>query len=74
MPIHDGHQIQKALAHGDVSDVSAPHLVYFVNLQVPQQIGVDLVLWVRPCGLGPWIERTDAHDSHQPLHPLSIDL
>ena len=45
MPVHDGHQVQEALRHGDVGDVRGPDLVDPINLHSLQQVGIDPVSW-----------------------------
>ena len=40
VPVHDGHQVQEALRHGDVGDVRGPTRVELHSLQ---QIGKDPV-------------------------------
>ena len=46
VPVHNGHQIQEATLHGDVSDVGTPDLIWPINRQIPQQIRINPVLLV----------------------------
>ena len=45
-PIHDCHQIQKAVLDGDVGDVAAPNLIGPRDCELPQQVWINAVLWV----------------------------
>ena len=51
-PVHDGHQIEEAFAHGQVGDVGAPDLIWPLDPQTAQQIGVGLVSLRRAAGVG----------------------
>ena len=53
----DGHQIEEALAHGQVGDVGAPDLIGPVDPQPGQQVGVDLVPLCRLARVGFLIDR-----------------
>jgi len=48
-PVHDRHQVHKAVTHGHVGDVGSPDLVGPGDLQIPQQIRVAPVSG-RPTG------------------------
>ena len=72
-PVHDCKQIQKTLAHRNVRQVCTSHLIGSVNLQIPQQIGIDLVLWIGTCRSGAPMQSAYAHESHQTMHALAIN-
>ena len=57
----------------DVRYIRTPDLVGSGNRNATQQVGIDLVLWMRPAGVGPWCHARQPHQSHQPLYPLAID-
>jgi Protein of unknown function (DUF2699). len=65
MPVHDGDQIQKALAHGDVRDIRTPDLVAPVYAQAAEQVGIAFVLRVWGAGLRLLVHRHEPHQSHQ---------
>ncbi len=73
MPVHDRHQIHKPAGHSHIGDVGGPHLVRVIDAQVPEQVGVNPMLRMRPAGVRLGIDRLDAHESHQPLDPLAVD-
>ena len=56
-PVHDGHQIEEAFAHGQVGDVGAPDLIWPLDPQTAQQIGVGLVSLRRAAGVGFLVDR-----------------
>ena len=72
--VHDRHQVREAGAHGDVRYVRHPHLIRAGDLHPTQQVGVDLVARpeTRPRGPGLRVDRLDAHQPHQALHPLAV--
>jgi hypothetical protein len=43
-PVHHGHQVGKALGHGDLRDVRTPDFVRSCNGTVAKQVGIHLVL------------------------------
>ena len=47
-----------------------PHLVGPGDPGVPQQVGIDPMLWRRSAGAGTPVDGPQSHDSHQPLHAL----
>ena len=61
VPVHDRHQVHIPPGHTHVSDVGRPHLIGVIDAQVPQQIGVNPVLRVRPAGVRLGVDRLDAH-------------
>jgi hypothetical protein len=73
-PVHDGHQAQKPPSHGQVGDVSGPDLVYPVDLQSLQEVGVHLMVRCRLAGVGPPVDGLQPHYLHQALDPLAVDL
>jgi len=72
-PVHDCHEVHESLPHPDVCDVGAPDLVGTANLDLPKQIGVDLMLMAGHRGLGFGIDGLKSHFLHQPPHSLVID-
>ena len=46
VPVHYSHQIQKAPLQWQISDIGALNLVGAGDGQAPEQIGVNLVLWM----------------------------
>ena len=44
MQINDGYQIHIPFFEGDIGDVRSPDLVGSINSQIPQQIGIGLML------------------------------
>src|SRR4029079_12327755 len=72
-PVHDRHQGEEPPPHLDVGYVRAPDLVLPLDRQVAQQIRIDLVLRMRLTGLGPLIDRRQAHPGHQPTDAMAPD-
>ena len=70
VPVHDGHQVQESPGHGQVGDVSRPHLVRPGDRQIPQQVGIDPASrrWLAGARLP--VDSPQSHQSHEPLHPL----
>ena len=73
VPVHDRHQVHKPAGHGNVGDVGRPHMVGMIDGQIPEQIGVDFMLRMRPTRVRLGIDRLDAHYPHQPLDTLAVD-
>ena len=71
VPVHDGHQVQEALRHGDVGDVRGPDLVDPINLHSLQQIGKDPVSRRWFAGVGTPVDGFQTHQPHQPSNPFS---
>ena len=63
-----------AAIHGNVSYIGRPNLIGLINGHILEQIRIDLVARMGPTGLGLWIDRLKAHQPHEPLHPLAVDL
>ena len=74
VPVHDRYQVHETPAHGDVRYIGRPYLVRPVNCQAPQQVRLDLVLQMRPAGLGLWVNGFQTHKPHQTLNTLPIDF
>ena len=74
VPVHDHHQVRKAVRHRHVGQVGTPDLVGPVDRQSPQSIRVDRMPRVRSAGVRLAVQGFDSHDPHQPLHPLAVDL
>ncbi len=70
-PIHDCHQIQKAVLHGDVGNVAAPDMVRARDRQLSQQVWPDLVLGMLLAGVGPFVDGLQPHDAHQATHTMA---
>ena len=70
-PVHNSDQVHESLLHGDVSDVSGPDLVWTVNGQAPQQIGVNRMSWLPLASAGFWGQRYDPHGQHQTSDPIT---
>jgi hypothetical protein len=45
-----------------------------IDGQVSEQVGVNLMLRMGPTGVRLGIDRLYAHQPHQPLNPLPVDL
>ena len=74
MPVHDGDKIHKAVSHGNVGDISSPNLIGMIDGQVPEQIWINPVLWMRPTCMWLRVDGFYAHQPHQSLDVLTIDL
>ena len=74
VPIDDGGQIEKAVLHGNVSNIGAPDLIGRDDGDVAQQVGMDLVIgiWLAETRFG--IESFLAQNSSQTLHAFAVDL
>ncbi|CDH44835.1 hypothetical protein BN874_1920002 [Candidatus Contendobacter odensis Run_B_J11] len=74
VPVHDRHQVQKALAHRDVGDVRAPDLIGLGHGQITQEIRIDLVLRARIARAWLAVNGPQPHQRHQPPHPVTAYL
>ena len=72
-PVHHRNKVKKAPMHRDIRDIRAPHLVRPVDRQPSQQIRIHPVARMRHCRSGRLIDRRQAHQAHQPAHPLAPD-
>jgi hypothetical protein len=72
-PVHDDHQVEEAPGHWDVGDVGAPHLIDPLEHDPAEQVGIDLVGRRRLAGVRPLVDRHQAGEPHQALHPFSVD-
>ena len=73
VPVHDGHEVDEAFAHGDVGDVCAPNLVGALDAQPTQEVGVYLVRMMGATRIGLWIQGVHAHAAHEALHTFTVD-
>ena len=73
VPVNDRHQIDEAAWQPDVGDIRAPDLVWPDHGNPAQQIGIDLVLRVRPARVGTRRHPRQPHLAHQASYPLAID-
>ena len=64
-PVDDGDEVYKAFGHGHVRDVDRPDLVRPGHRQSAQEVGINLVTWLRLRRVGLTVERLDAHPLHQ---------
>ena len=71
-PVHDGHEIDKAVMHPDIGDIGAPGMVRVIDLQSPQQIGMLRMVRRRHTQSSSRIHGFQAHSAHQPADPLRI--
>ena len=69
-PIHDCHQIQKAVLDEDVGDVAAPNLIGPRDCELPQKVWINAVLWVLLAGVRPLVDGLQPHDVHQATHTV----
>ena len=65
IPIHDGHELQKSFAHGDIGDVRAPYLIRSAYFLVPQEVGIFSVCRMWLCRLGMLVYGHQMHQTHQ---------
>lgn len=73
IPIDDRGQVHKTALHRNVGDVAAPDLQRPVDEPVAQQVGINPVGLTGVFRMGLGINRLQAHQLHQPLHPLMVD-
>jgi hypothetical protein len=62
VPIHDRHQVDKAMCQTDIRDIRRPDLIWASDCQVPQQVRLDGMRDISLAGFGARIHR------HQPHH------
>jgi len=72
-PVHDRHQVHEASGERDIGYVGGPHLILPVNGNVPEQIRINLVPWMRIAQAGLLIDGLQTHFPHQTLDMLSVD-
>src|SRR5216683_820061 len=73
-PVDDGTEIDEPARHRDIGDVHRPNLIGPGDRHLAEQIWVDLVAQGRLGGVGPAIERLDAHAPHQRGDTLATNL
>ena len=64
-PVHDGHEIGKALSHWQVGYVGTPDVVGNGDIHASQQVRIDLVLDVGNGGAGPAVDGADSHQLYE---------
>ncbi len=74
VPVHDNNEIHKSPGHGNIGDVAGPDLIDMIDGQIPEKVRVNPVFRIGPAGVGFRVNRLDAHQPHQPLDPLAVDL
>ncbi len=57
-----------------IGQVRAPDLIDPIDLQFPQQIGVNLVLWIGARRFRAGVQSPYTHKPHQTLYSFAIDL
>ena len=72
MPVHDCSQIGEASGHGYIRNVSGPNLVWSINSQVSEEVGIDPVGLIRKAEVAFRINSHNAHGSHQALHSFAV--
>jgi hypothetical protein len=72
VPVDDRHQVGEAARQPDVRYVRAPNLVWPDHGNATQQIGIDLVLWVRAAGVGARRHPRQPQLLRQAPYPLAI--
>lgn len=73
--LHGGrhrYQVHEFPNHGDISAVSRLHPIGTINRQIPEQIGIDLVIKVRTRGPGFRENRLQPRDPRETLNPFSV--
>jgi hypothetical protein len=56
-PVHNDHQVEKALGHRDVGDVGAPHLIDPLDREPAEEVWEDLVRRRRLAGVRALVDR-----------------
>jgi hypothetical protein len=65
VPVHHGHQEQKAAAHRRVGNVDCPIVVWLTIMQSAQNLRLDRVSWITLGVVGLLVDRLDTHLLHQ---------
>ncbi len=73
IPVHHDHQVHKPACQRNVTDVGRPHLVWPVDRQAAQPVGIDPVALARQAGPWPWVDGLETHLTHQAADPLAVD-
>jgi hypothetical protein len=73
-PIHDGHQVEKAAMHRNVSNIGAPDVVGSFDGDAAQQVWVDLMTRRRAAQMRLGIVGFDAQYAHQALDAFAIHV
>ena len=74
VPVDDGDHVPPAALERDVRDVGGPDLVRSSDVQPSQQVGVDLVLRMRPARVWSRDKGLESHHPHQALHALPVHV
>lgn len=72
MPVHDHHQIEKALGQRDAGDVRTSDLTGSFNSHALQETGISLVPLGRNADAGLRVDRHQSHQAHQ--SPDTFDI
>ena len=64
----------KAMAHGDVGDITASNMVRARDRQLSQQVWVDPMRGVLLAGVEPFVDGLPPHQTHQSAHPVATGM
>jgi hypothetical protein len=71
-PVHDDHQIEKALGHRDIGEIRTPHLVDPFDREAAEEVRVDLVRHCWFARVRALVDRYQPEQPHQPLDPFAV--
>ena len=72
-PIDDGSEVGETVLHPNIRNIAAPDVVYRVDGDAAEQVGIDLVARPRPAEVAAGMNRRQAQDTHQALDAFAID-
>lgn len=71
VPVDNGHQVHPPVRHADVSDVDPPYVVWILGSNVPEQVGIGLVLQSPFAEIGAWVDALNPHLAHRGPNPVA---
>ncbi len=64
--------VHESSRHGNAGQIRCPYLVHLINLQIPEQVGVNLVVFHWLAGIWLWPNSLYTHELVKPLDALAI--
>lgn len=73
IPVDNRNQVQEPLRHWDIRDINLPRLIWVSDFDITQQVGINLVCFVRQRRLGLGVNSPNTYIVHDPNNTLTIN-